>query len=740
MATYTDDSHHQLILEAAGRSGGEGAVHGIIGRPGKIAKIYHAHKLTDGELAEKLRVMIANPPHDPMKAQGHLSLAWPESRVFGSGRFVGYVMPRVTQAQEILEFYNPTIRRQKHPGVSWMNLHAIARNLAAALAAIHDRGYVVGDLNEGNIFVNDWGLVTIIDTDSFQIRDPSTNRLFRSKVGKGEFTPAELQHKNLATVNRVPYHDLFGLGVLIFQLLMEGYHPFTGVDKARAAQSGQTVFQRNIGQGNFPYDPASSYIPPLAAPDFTMLAPQLRALFLRCFVDGHANPSRRPTALDWHAALASAESQLRSCTRNAHHWYGDHLRECPWCKRERAIGIITGASPATGTGASRTPLQTPSAPAPQPAAAGSGMMGRIVGLLLIAALLFGGWSIISGGGGSSQGTGAARPTATRLTADVTSVVEEPVGGQAAVTDGESEIEPASADDPASAPSPTVRPTRRSSTPASQTVSTSAQQGDEIVFHSNRDGDYEIYIANLDGSDVRQLTSNNAQDETPRVSPDGRRIAFVSNRDGNDEIYVMNRDGSEQTRLSFDPAADKLPAWSPDGRHITFQTARYGVSDIVIIDADGSNLRQVADTPEREGHTSWSVDDRLVYNASMELFWQIYVSDLDGNRRKLTDSRVDEWSPEWSPDGRRILYLSEQTSTLNPGIFVMDADGGNVRLIYNGPTAEWGAVWSPDGRQILFAADQPDGTAAIYMMDADGNNARQVIGRGGYPSWAVATGD
>jgi len=133
-----------------------------------------------------------------------------------------------------------------------------------------------------------------------------------------------------------------------------------------------------------------------------------------------------------------------------------------------------------------------------------------------------------------------------------------------------------------------------------------------------------------------------------------------------------------------------------------------------------------------------VNDQLVFNASLELFWQIYTTALDGNnRQRLTASRIDEWSPEWSPDGTEILFLSERDNRINAGIYVMNADGSNVRLVYNGPTLEWGAVWSADGTQIVFTADQPDRTANIFIMDADGSNVRQLIERGGYPSWARA---
>lgn len=333
MTIYTTGRNLRLHLEPALKSGGEGSIHAVVGLPDRIAKLYHPHKLQDGELEEKLRVMITYPPDDPMRPHGHRSIAWPDSPVLADGRFAGYLMPRIRRPQEIVEFYNPAIRRAKHPTVTWKQMHAIGRNLAAALAAVHARRYVVGDLNQGNIFVDETTLITLIDTDSFQIRDPRDGRLFRCKVGKGEFLPPELHGQRLGEVDRYPQHDVFGLGVLIFMLLMEGYHPFTGVDSRSQVSLAGPVYEYNIRQGNFPYDAAGPVRPPPGAPAYEILHPRLRDLFRRCFVAGHAMPDGRPPAREWHQALQSAETALVRCRSAASHWYSPHLTNCPWCGR-----------------------------------------------------------------------------------------------------------------------------------------------------------------------------------------------------------------------------------------------------------------------------------------------------------------------------------------------------------------------------------------------------------------------
>ncbi len=283
---------------------------------------------------------------------------------------------------------------------------------------------------------------------------------------------------------------------------------------------------------------------------------------------------------------------------------------------------------------------------------------------------------------------------------------------------------------------TEEPPTVATEPANPTPTTSPAIPDEIVFYSSITGEHEIFIVEAGGANRRQLTFSEGADMYPRVSPDGRRIVFVSERDGNPEIYVMNRDGSQQTRLTDHPADDIMPAWSPDGRRIIFQSKRNSSGDLFIMNDDGTGLVQATTTSESEGHVSWSAGDRLVYNMVVAGNYQLFTSDLQGNdRRTLTDSSVDEWSPEWSPDGERILFLSER-DTEDGGIYVMDAGGGNVQAIYNSPGEDWGAVWSADGEQIVFSVTQPDATDDLYIMNADGSGVRLLAERGAYPSWAI----
>lgn len=324
-----EDNGLFLTLEdAALGTGGEAAIYPVSDQPSLVAKIYHK---PTSEHADKLAAMLAAPPVDPMASSGHHAIAWPTSRLLsadGDIRVVGFLMPRVHNVRLVHEFYNPRARMQICPLFHYGYLLRTARNLAVTVQALHNWGYVVGDLNAANLLVSTQALVTLVDTDSFQV--PATNRMFRCTVGTPEYTPPELQGARFADVDRGPEHDAFSLSVLIFQLLMQGTHPFAGVFRG----AGEPVpIPRRISEGHWPYAiNNNSYQPTPHAPPWEVLPPPVQELMRRCFEEGHAEPKRRPTAADWQQALQEGEKMLVACLKNTQHQFSKTLEHCPWCK------------------------------------------------------------------------------------------------------------------------------------------------------------------------------------------------------------------------------------------------------------------------------------------------------------------------------------------------------------------------------------------------------------------------
>jgi len=240
----------------------------------------------------------------------------------------------------------------------------------------------------------------------------------------------------------------------------------------------------------------------------------------------------------------------------------------------------------------------------------------------------------------------------------------------------------------------------------------------IVFQSNRDGDFEIFTMNTDGSDVKQLTFNTTGDYLPIWSPDGRRIVWGACADVCD-VVVMNADGSDQ-HVVFHGGFPG--AWSPDGNRIAFGGGGDFGEAVWVINTDGSGLTRVA---EPQFITGWSPDGKqLQLENDYDGDFEIYVLNLDsGVITQITNNTFSDYGNGWSPDGSRMAFVSDRDG--DPELFVMNADGGGepTQLTHDGfPKGD--ASWSPDGTQIVFDSNR-DGTPQIYVMNADGSAVTQL---------------
>ena len=202
----------------------------------------------------------------------------------------------------------------------------------------------------------------------------------------------------------------------------------------------------------------------------------------------------------------------------------------------------------------------------------------------------------------------------------------------------------------------------------------------IVFSSERSSNEDVYIMDADGSNVTQITTDDADYFSPSWSPDGCYIAFNSQRSGNNDIYIMDADGSNVTQITTADANDRFPTWSPDGRYIAFDSLRGGNRDIYVIGVDGKD------------------------------------------ERRITTDDADDYTPSWSPDGRYIAFNSDRAGNFD--VYIMDADGSNVTQITTDEAFNWGSSWSPDGRYIAFNS-QRSGNGDIYVIGVDGKNERRI---------------
>jgi len=251
----------------------------------------------------------------------------------------------------------------------------------------------------------------------------------------------------------------------------------------------------------------------------------------------------------------------------------------------------------------------------------------------------------------------------------------------------------------------------------------------IVFHSERDGDAEIYVANADGSDPVRLTFHSAVDQDPDVSPDGRRILFTSNRTGDEDVFVVGIDGGEPTNLTSSPARDGWARWSPDGRRIVFHSERDGDLELYTMNADGSDVTRVTERPGADMFPEWWPDGgRILFRRDVDL----WASKADGTEavRFTAQPELDQM-PSVSPDGLRIAFMSLRDGYCS--IFVMNADGSDQRNMTPKGEGDAGEAWCSrypawglDGR-IYFSSRRPatNGDEELFAMNPDGSGLTRL---------------
>jgi DNA-binding helix-hairpin-helix protein with protein kinase domain len=316
--------------------GGEGTVFEVEGRPDSAAKIYLS--AVSSERADKLVAMAA-----VRTAALDQLTAWPTDVLRQSdGKVCGFVMANLRASKDIHKLYSPKSRLADFPQADWRLVVRAALNTARAFSVLHQAGHLVGDVNHGGVRVSPDATVKLIDTDSFQISHQG--RTFLCEVGVQDFTPPELHGKAFKQVTRTANHDNFGLAVLIFQMLMNGRHPFAG----RYSGPGDMPIEKAIPEFRYAYgrDTARTRMspPPLSASP-AAASPWVSDLWERAFGIEGAKPGGRPKAEDWVQALTKLEQHFKRCSSRPSHFYFNGLAECPWCPIERAgIALFGGAA------------------------------------------------------------------------------------------------------------------------------------------------------------------------------------------------------------------------------------------------------------------------------------------------------------------------------------------------------------------------------------------------------------
>ena len=251
---------------------------------------------------------------------------------------------------------------------------------------------------------------------------------------------------------------------------------------------------------------------------------------------------------------------------------------------------------------------------------------------------------------------------------------------------------------------------------------------------------EVFLTDILGRKLRQITRHRNLVVSPRFSPDGVYIAYTSYHSGNQNLYVTDLRQSKTTRaVSRRKGMNLAPAWAPDGESMVVTLSFNGNPDLYLINRRGEIQRQLTKRTGINVSPSFSPDGRhIVFVSDRSGKPQLYMMELSsGNTQRLTFEGVENAEPSWSPVENLVVY-----SSLRGGIYhlctIDPFNIGSSTQITSDQTHHETPSWSPDGNQIIFAKRDGRGHK-IYGIMKNGLHQRMLFSLPGsqtYPRWAV----
>jgi Tol biopolymer transport system component len=251
-------------------------------------------------------------------------------------------------------------------------------------------------------------------------------------------------------------------------------------------------------------------------------------------------------------------------------------------------------------------------------------------------------------------------------------------------------------------------------------------GRHIVFE--RGG--EVFIAGIDGSDVRPLQGTRRQtpypgESWPTFSPDGTSVAlFVAEEGRYGDYWILSLTGAEARRVTWDFQEGGAPAWMTDGASLVVRSSRAGSANLWRVPVAGGTPERLTSGAGEDLDPVLSADGRTVLFANVKRTWELIVQDLhSGERRTVLEQRTLLLFPRFSPDGRRIA-LSGRNSRGETHVFMMDADGSNLRPVTDG-TGELNIMpqWGLDGDHVYFYQIRP--APSFRRVSLSGGPSREI---------------
>jgi len=252
---------------------------------------------------------------------------------------------------------------------------------------------------------------------------------------------------------------------------------------------------------------------------------------------------------------------------------------------------------------------------------------------------------------------------------------------------------------------------------------------KISFIATRSGKKEVYVADYDGSNVRQMTHDDVISVHPSISPDGRRIAYTGYQSGYADVYVIDLTSGARNRVANYPGTNSGASFSPDGGRLALTISKDGNPELYTISAGGGGPRRLTRTRGVESGPTWSPDgDAIIYSSDDRGSPQLYrISASGGSGQMISTGHSYCTEPNWSPDGKKVAFNVRSGGEFQ--IAVLDLSGGGTRIAGVGQDP----IWGPDSRHLIFTEG-----GALYMLDTVTSRKNKILdglGKITEPSWS-----
>ena len=252
---------------------------------------------------------------------------------------------------------------------------------------------------------------------------------------------------------------------------------------------------------------------------------------------------------------------------------------------------------------------------------------------------------------------------------------------------------------------------------------------KISFIATRSDHKEVYLADYDGSNVRQITHDGVISVHPSISPDGRKIAYTGYQSGYADVYVIDLASGARNRVANYPGTNSGASFSPDGDRLALTISKDGNPELYTIGAGGGGARRLTHTHGVESGPTWSPNgDQIIYSSDDRGSPQLYrIPASGGSGQMISTGHTYCTEPNWSPDGKKVTFNVRSGGDFQ--IAVLDLQGSGARIVGVGQDPAWG----PDSRHLIFTEG-----GGLYLLDTVTSRKNKILdglGKITEPSWS-----